>query len=437
MNRIFYTIAFSQFLSSLADNALLIVSIALLVSIQEPNWVSPLLKISFVLPYIVFAPFVGAFADSRPKGQVMLISNLLKAGGCILMLFGIHPLLSYGIVGIGAALYAPAKYGILTELLPSDNLVAANGWMEGLIIASIIFGTLLGGFLISDFLNQFYRLTNLDFIKSQISNSLEIAIYVVSIIYIAASLLNLPLIQIGFRHQKFNLHLGRLVREFSTCFLGLWHDRLGRLSLSVTTLFWGAGATLQFVMLKWAENALHMNLAESASLQAVSAIGVAGGAVYAACKVSLKDSAKVLPYGALMGLVVCLMAIYNDDLLPPFALFEINSTQFTLNYLPAYILLILLGCLSGYFVVPMNALLQHRGHALMSTGQSIAVQGFSENLSILFMLLIYAILLWLNLSLTFIILGFGLSVFFAMLLIMYGNLKMSTQELRANKPLIL
>jgi len=437
MNRIFYTIAFSQFLSSLADNALLIVSIALLVSIQEPNWVSPLLKISFVLPYIVFAPFVGAFADSRPKGQVMLISNLLKAGGCILMLFGIHPLLSYGIVGIGAALYAPAKYGILTELLPSEKLVAANGWMEGLIIASIIFGTLLGGFLISDFLNQFYRLTNLDFIKSQISNSLEIAIYVVSIIYIAASLLNLPLIQIGFRHQKFNLHLGRLVREFSTCFLGLWHDRLGRLSLSVTTLFWGAGATLQFVMLKWAENALHMNLAESASLQAVSAIGVAGGAVYAACKVSLKDSAKVLPYGALMGLVVCLMAIYNDDLLPPFALFEINSTQFTLNYLPAYILLILLGCLSGYFVVPMNALLQHRGHALMSTGQSIAVQGFSENLSILFMLLIYAILLWLNLSLTLIILGFGLSVFFAMLLIMYGNLKMSTQELRANKPLIL
>jgi MFS family permease len=437
MNRIFYTIAFSQFLSSLADNALLIVSIALLVSIQEPNWVSPLLKISFVLPYIVFAPFVGAFADSRPKGQVMLISNLLKAGGCILMLFGIHPLLSYGIVGIGAALYAPAKYGILTELLPSDKLVAANGWMEGLIIASIIFGTLLGGFLISDFLNQFYRLTNLDFIKSQISNSLEIAIYVVSIIYIAASLLNLPLIQIGFRHQKFNSHLGRLVREFSTCFLGLWHDRLGRLSLSVTTLFWGAGATLQFVMLKWAENALHMNLAESASLQAVSAVGVAGGAVYAACKVSLKDSAKVLPYGALMGLVVCLMAIYNDDLLPPFALFEINSTQFTLNYLPAYILLILLGWLSGYFVVPMNALLQHRGHALMSTGQSIAVQGFSENLSILFMLLIYAILLWLNLSLTFIILGFGLSVFFAMLLIMYGNLKMSTQELRANKPLIL
>ena len=437
MNRIFYTIAFSQFLSSLADNALLIVSIALLVAIQEPDWVSPILKISFVLPYVVFAPFVGAFADSRPKGQVMLISNFLKAIGCILMLLGMHPLLSYGIVGIGAALYAPAKYGILTELLPSDKLVAANGWIEGLIIASIIFGTLLGGFLISDFLNHFYRLINFDFIESHISNSLEAAIYLISIIYVAAALLNLPLLKVGFRYQKFNLHLGQLVREFSTCFVGLWCDRLGKLSLSVTTLFWGAGATLQFVMLKWAEDALHMNLAESASLQAVSAVGVAGGAVYAACKVSLKDSTRVLPYGALMGLVVCLMGIYNDDLFPPFVLFEIFSTQVTLNYLPAYILLMLLGWLSGYFVVPMNALLQHRGHSLMSTGQSIAVQGFSENFSVLFMLLIYAILLWLNLSLTLIILGFGLSVFFVMLLIMYSNLKMSTQGLRANKTLIL
>jgi len=435
MNRIFYTIAFSQFLSALADNALLIVSIALLVAMQEPDWVSPLLKISFVLPYVVFAPFVGAFADSRPKGQVMLISNLLKASGCAFILFGMHPLLGYGIVGIGAALYAPAKYGILTELLPSDKLVAANGWMEGLIIASIIFGTLLGGFLISDFLNQFYRLMNLDFIGSQISNSIEVSIYLISIIYITAALLNLPLLKVGFSHQKLNLHFGELVKEFTTCFIGLWHDRLGRLSLSVTTLFWGAGATLQFVMLKWAESALHMNLAESASLQAVSAVGVAVGAVYAACKVSLKDSTNVLPYGALMGLVVCLMGIYNDELLPSIMLIEIHSIQLTLNHLPAYLLLILLGWLSGYFVVPMNALLQHRGHALMSTGQSIAAQGFSENLAILFMLLIYSILLWLNLSLTLIILGFGLSVFLVMILIMYGNLKMSVQELNTHKTL--
>jgi len=419
MNRIFYTIAFSQFLSSLADNALLIVSIALLVSMQEPDWVSPSLKIFFVLPYVLFAPFVGAFADSRPKGQVMLISNVLKAGGCGLILFGMHPLLGYGIVGIGASLYAPAKYGILTELLPPDKLVAANGWMEGLIIGSIIFGTLLGGFLISDFLNDFFQLVKLDFMKGDISSSAAIAIYLISAIYTAAALLNVPLLKLGSSYQKLNLHCGNLVRDFSTCFVSLWRDRLGRLSLTVTTLFWGAGATLQFLMLKWAEYALHMNLSESAALQAVSAIGVAAGAVYAACKVSLKHSANVLPYGALMGLVVCLMGMYNDELLPPIVLFQIHSIQLSLNDLPAYLLLMLLGWLSGYFVVPMNALLQHRGHSLMATGQSIAVQGFSENLAVLFMLFIYSVLLWVNMSLPLIIIGFGATVFLAMVLIMY------------------
>jgi len=421
MNRIFYTIAFSQFLSSLADNALLIVSIALLVSMQEPDWVSPLLKISFVIPYVLFAPFVGAFADSRPKGQVMLISNVLKASGCGLMLLGVHPLLGYGIVGIGAALYAPAKYGILTELLPSDKLVAANGWMEGLIIGSIIFGTLLGGFLISDFLHDTFQQFNLDFIKSNIPSFVALAIYLISAIYAIAALLNVPLLKVGVCYQKLNLHCGNLVRDFSTCFVSLWRDRLGKLSLTVTTLFWGAGATLQFIMLKWAEYALHMNLSESAALQAVSAIGVAAGAVYAACKVSLQDSANVLPYGALMGLVVCLMGMYNDELLPPIVLFQMHSIQLTLNDLPAYFLLILLGWLSGYFVVPMNALLQHRGYSLMATGQSIAVQGFSENLAVLFMLLVYSILLWLNLSLPLIIIGFGTIVFLAMVLIMYQH----------------
>jgi hypothetical protein len=419
MNRIFYTIAFSQFLSSLADNALLIVSIALLVAMQEPDWVSPLLKIFFVIPYVLLAPFVGAFADSRPKGQVMLISNVLKASGCGLMLFGVHPLLGYGIVGIGAALYAPAKYGILTELLPSDKLVAANGWMEGLIIGSIIFGTLLGGFLISDFLHDFFQLFKLDFMRADISSSAAIAIYLISAIYTSAALLNLPLLKVGFCYQKLNLHCGKLVRDFSTCFVSLWRDRLGKLTLTVTTLFWGAGATLQFLMLKWAEYALHMNLSESAALQAVSAIGVAAGAVYAACKVSLKNSANVLPYGALMGLVVCLMGMYNDELLPPIVLLQMHSIQLSLNDLPAYFLLILLGWLSGYFVVPMNALLQHRGHSLMATGQSIAVQGFSENLAVLFMLLVYSILLWINISLPLIIIGFGATVFLAMLLIMY------------------
>ncbi|MBU3620373.1 lysophospholipid transporter LplT [Polynucleobacter sp. CS-Odin-A6] len=429
MNRTFYTVAISQFLSSLADNALLIVSIALLVAMQEPDWVSPLLKISFVVPYVLFAPFVGAFADSRPKGQVMLISNLLKVCGCSLILFGTHPLLGYGIVGVGAALYAPAKYGILTELLPKDKLVAANGWMEGLIIASIIFGTLLGGFLISDYLYQILLQQNSELFMSHIQSSGDIAIHLISIIYLIAAILNVPLLNFGTRYQKLTLNCGDLLNNFSNCFRNLWLDRLGKISLIVTTLFWGAGATLQFIMLKWAEYALGMNLAQSAALQAISAIGVALGAVYAACRVSLQNSTNVLPYGALMGLVVCLIGMYNNELLPPTILVQVDFIKIVLNELPAYCLLILLGWLSGYFVVPMNALLQYRGYALMSTGQSIAVQGFSENISILVMLFIYSVLLWLNLSLTLIIIGFGLFVFLSMLFIMYGNSKAEGEDL--------
>jgi MFS family permease len=419
MNRVFYVVASSQFLSSLADNALLIASIALLVQMSEPGWFSPALKIFFVVPYVIFAPFVGAFADSRPKGQVMLVSNILKTGGCILIVFGLHPLLGCGIVGIGAALYAPAKYGILVELLPSDKLVAANGWMEALIIAAIIFGTLLGGFLISDTLNQSLVKFTPELLQTGSYGLTEIAICFIACLYLIAAFLNLPIFNVGLTFNKLKLDYKFLLKEFAVCLTALSRDHLGKLSLMVTALFWGAGATLQFIMLKWAQYALHMNLAESAALQAVSAIGVAAGAVYAACTVSLKSSTKVLPYGAMMGFVVCAMAIYHDGLLPPTVIFSLPSIALTLNHLPAYILLMLLGYLSGYFVVPMNALLQSRGYALMSTGQSIAAQGFCENIAVLLMLLIYSALLWFDLSLPLIILGFGGSVTVLTLLIMY------------------
>jgi MFS family permease len=427
MNRIFYVVASSQFISSLADNALLIASIALLLQMSEPSWFSPALKIFFVIPYVIFAPFVGAFADSRPKGQVMLVSNILKTGGCILIVFGLHPLLGYGIVGIGAALYAPAKYGILVELLPADKLVAANGWMEGLIIASIIFGTLLGGFLISDTLNQSLVKFAPEVLQTGLYSLIEIAICFISCLYLLAALLNLSIVNVGLTFNKLKLDYQFLIKEFAVCLITLSRDHLGRLSLMVTTLFWGAGATLQFIMLKWAQSALHMNLAESAALQAVSAIGVAAGAVYAACSVSLRDSTKVLPYGAMMGFVVCVMAIYHDGLLPPTVIFNLSSIAFTLNHLPAYILLMLLGYLSGYFVVPMNALLQSRGYALMSTGQSIAAQGFCENIAVLLMLLIYSALLWFDVSLPLIILGFGGSVTVLTLLILYQHFQLDKQ----------
>jgi hypothetical protein len=364
------------------------------------------------------AAFVGAFADSRPKGNVMFITNTIKFVGCAVMLFGSHPLLSYAIVGLGAAAYSPAKYGILTELLPPERLVAANGWIEGLTVGSIILGTVLGGVLISVGVSS--RLLGLDLpiIETGIDTPAEAAILVIMMIYIIAALINLKIPDTGARYVAQKTNPIELIQDFAHCFRTLWNDRLGQISLAVTTLFWGAGATLQFIVLKWAEVALNMSLSQGAILQAISAVGVAGGAVWAASRIPLKQSLKVLPYGVVMGLVVCVMAIYHIDMIPPIVLVEFDKMKLTLNLIPPYALLILVGWLAGYFVVPMNALLQHRGHVLLSAGHSIAVQNFNENLSVLSMLMLYALLIWLDVPVPYVITGFGLSVSIIMILIM-------------------
>jgi MFS transporter, LPLT family, lysophospholipid transporter len=418
MNRSFYTIMAAQFFSSLADNALLIAAIALLIQLDAPDWMTPLLKLFFVLSYVLLAAFVGAFADSRPKGNVMFITNTIKFVGCAVMLFGSHPLLSYAIVGLGAAAYSPAKYGILTELLPPERLVAANGWIEGLTVGSIILGTVLGGVLISVGVSS--RLLGLDLpmIETGIDTPAEAAILIIMMIYIIAALINLKIPDTGARYVAQKTNPIELVQDFAHCFRTLWNDRLGQISLAVTTLFWGAGATLQFIVLKWAEVALNMSLSQGAILQAISAVGVAGGAVWAASRIPLKQSLKVLPYGVVMGLVVCVMAIYHIDMIPPIVLVEFDKMKLTLNMIPPYALLIIVGWLAGYFVVPMNALLQHRGHVLLSAGHSIAVQNFNENLSVLSMLLLYALLIWLDVPIAYVITGFGLSVSIIMILIM-------------------
>jgi MFS transporter, LPLT family, lysophospholipid transporter len=418
MNRSFYTIMAAQFFSSLADNALLIAAIALLIQLDAPDWMTPLLKLFFVLSYVLLAAFVGAFADSRPKGNVMFITNTIKFVGCAVMLFGSHPLLSYAIVGLGAAAYSPAKYGILTELLPPERLVAANGWIEGLTVGSIILGTVLGGVLISVGVSS--RLLGLDLpiIETGIDTPAEAAILVIMMIYIIAALINLKIPDTGARYVAQKTNPIELVQDFAHCFRTLWADRLGQISLAVTTLFWGAGATLQFIVLKWAEVALNMSLSQGAILQAISAFGVAGGAVWAASRIPLKQSLKVLPYGVVMGIGVCFMAIYHIDMIPPIVLVEFGKMKLTLNMIPPYALLIMVGWLAGYFVVPMNALLQHRGHVLLSAGHSIAVQNFNENLSVLSMLMLYALLIWLDVPIAFVITGFGLSVSIIMILIM-------------------
>ncbi|MFC0403269.1 lysophospholipid transporter LplT [Paraburkholderia rhizosphaerae] len=414
MKKGFYTIMAAQFFSSLADNALLIAAIALLKDLHAPNWMTPLLKLFFVLSYVVLAAFVGAFADSRPKGRVMFVTNTIKVVGCVTMLVGAHPLFAYGIVGFGAAAYSPAKYGILTELLPPDRLVAANGWIEGTTVGSIILGTVLGGALISPHIaSHIVKHT-----PSAISTPAEAAMLIIIMIYIVAALFNLRIPDTGARYPKQQHGPLKLVTDFADCFVTLWRDKLGQISLAVTTLFWGAGATLQFIVLKWAEVSLGMSLSEGAILQAVVAVGVAAGAMIAAARVPLKKSLSVLPVGIIMGIAVMLMAFYTKHLFPPHWGFYFGRMHVSGYLIFAYVFLMVVGALSGFFVVPMNALLQHRGHVLLSAGHSIAVQNFNENLSVLVMLCLYAVLVWLDVPVTVVIVLFGTFVCVMMWLVM-------------------
>jgi MFS family permease len=399
MNRGFYTIMAAQFFSSLADNALLFVAIDLLISMKSPAWLTPLLKLSFVLFYVLLAAFVGAFADSLPKGRVMFIANMIKILGCALIFFHIHPLLAYAVVGFGAAVYSPAKYGILTELLPAEKLVAANGWIEGLTVTSIILGTVMGGALVTGRVSSILLNIDVPLIDTGIDTATEAALCVLGLTYVLAAIFNLriPDTHCVYPHQERNPV--KLIVDFSNCFSMLWKDKLGQISLAVTTLFWGAGATLQLIVLEWAQKSLLMKYDQATSLVGMVAIGIAIGAVLSARFVTLRRSLSVIPLGILMGVIVMGMTLVYTSYI-------------------AYPLLVVIGAIGGFFVVPMNALLQHRGHVLMSAGHSIAVQNFNENLSILTMLALYSLMIRLHLGLNTIIVLFGLFMASVMLMIM-------------------
>jgi LPLT family lysophospholipid transporter-like MFS transporter len=413
VKRGFYTIMAAQFFSSLADNALLIAAIALLLQLEGPAWLTPLLKFFFTVSYVVLAAFVGAFADSMPKGKVMFLTNTIKIAGCALLFFhdlvnlpGLAPywfvLMAYAVVGLGAAAYSPAKYGILTELLPPEQLVVANGWIEGLTVGSIVLGTVLGGILIGPKVSAMLLAFDLPMFDTGVDTPAEAAILVIAAVYLVAALVNLAIPDTGARYPRQERNPVRLLVDFSHCFTTLWKDKLGQISLAVTTLFWGAGATLQFIVLKWAEQHLNLPLSQGAILQGVSAIGIAAGAVLAARIIPLKRAVAVLPVGILMGFFV--------------------MTLIGVTWMPlVYALLILVGAMAGFFVVPMNALLQHRGHVLLSAGHSIAVQNFNENVSILVMLALYALMIRMNLHINAIILMFGAFVALAMFLVMRWN----------------
>ena len=411
MNRGFYIIMAAQFFSALADNALLIAAISMLRDIQSPAQYEPLLKLFFTVSYVALAAFVGAFADSMAKGRVMLISNTIKIAGCFMMLVATVPmldvlgiplyyyvLLSYAIVGLGAAAYSPAKYGILTEYLPHDKLVIANGWIEGLTVAAIILGTVLGGVLINPTVSAHLMAIDLPAIETSIDTPAEVAMLVISLLYLVAALFNLFIPDTGVDHKPLHRNPVYLMHEFWHCVRLLWRDKLGQISLAVTTLFWGAGATLQFIVLKWADKALGLPLDKATVLQGVVALGIAVGAVIAAKAVSLDKSVKVLPVGITMGIVVMGMIFVTG--LPV-----------------ALVMMVAVGAMAGFFVVPMNALLQHRGHILMGAGHSIAVQNFNENTSILAMLGLYALLVYLDLSIYVVIVIFGVFVSLTMFLV--------------------
>jgi LPLT family lysophospholipid transporter-like MFS transporter len=409
----FYVIMAAQFFSSLADNALLIAAIAMLAELDGPPWVTPLLKFFFTISYVVLAFAVGAFADSMPKGRVMFATNAVKIVGCALILFneflriGHMPaywlvLFAYAVVGLGAAAYSPAKYGILTELLPAEKLVMSNGWIEGLTVASIVLGNVLGGMLIGPHVSSALLSIDVPFINTSIDTPPEAAVVVISLVYAVAAVFTLAIPDTGalYAHQERNP--ARLLVDFSRCFVTLWRDKLGQISLAVTTLFWGAGACLQFIVIKWAERQLKLPLEEGAMLSGVSAFGIAIGAVLAARLVPLKKAVTVLPVGIAMGVAVICMV--------------------SLKWMPAvYVVLVLIGAFAGFFVVPMNALLQHRGHVLMSAGHSIAVQNFNENVSILVMLAIYSVMIRMDLRIQSVVVMFGLFMSGSMYLVMRWN----------------
>ena len=356
----------AQFLSSLADNALLIVAIDLLMQHHAPGWMTPALRVFFYVSYVLLAAFAGAVADAAPKDRVLMATNLVKLGGCGLLLWHVQPLVAYALVGLGAAAYSPAKYGILPELLPQDALVGANGWIEATTVLSILFGVALGSSLVG---------------SSQ-------ALVAIGAVYLLAAACTLAIPHTPARDRAALAHPGRLLRDFRHSLGLLWRDPDARISLAVTSLFWAASATLQFMVLRFAAERLGLKLSQGALLQIAVAIGMALGALGASRWFPLPRARRALPLGVVLGATVLLMTLLTQPIV-------------------AAVLLVAIGALAGLLLVPMNALLQSRGLLRMNPGQSIAVQNFNESLASLAMLGVYGALLYFDAPLLPTLAGFG------------------------------
>ena len=380
----------AQFASALADNALLIVTIDLLQQRAMPGWLAPLLKVAFIAAYVLLAPFVGPLADAFPKAKLMTCMNAVKICGVLALIFGVHPVVAFLVVGLGAAAYAPAKYGLATELVRCDQLVAANAWIETAAVTAVLLGTGLGGFLVSPWL-----LTHASHVVADAFDPVLPSLLILLSVYLLAGMLNLGVPDSGVRHDIGSLHPKAMLREFVQANRKLWRDPDGGLSLAVTTIFWGVGATLQFAVLRWASETMHLSLAHAAFLQAAVAVGVIAGAVAAGRWVPLAHAKRMLYAGVAFGLLMTIVAFV---------------TRLDL----AVALLILVGGVGGLMVVPLNALLQDRGNALLSAGRSIAVQGGNENASVLVCLGLYSALVASSVPLCVLMVGLGACVAIAL-----------------------
>ena len=386
----FYLIS-AQFASGLADNALLILGIAFLNEQGYPGWWAPLLKFSFTLSYVFLAPLMGPLADAFPKAKLMACMNALKVVGVVFIFTSFHPMLAFAIAGMAASAYAPAKYGLVTETVPAAQLVKANGWLEVTVVMAVIMGTACGGLLVASKSIAWMSALNLSFIELWgLSLETQFAGPLLSliVIYSIAGLLNFGIPNLNIRYAQESMRPIALFKNFIQSNRILWQDPVGKLSLAVTTLFWGIGAVVQFAVLLWAKEALNMPLEQASLLQAVVAFGVIFGAGMAGHYVALQNAYKVLPLGLWLGL-------------------SLPALAFSTSLWIAVPLMLITGFAGGMLMVPMNALLQNRGYTLLTAGRSIAVQGFNENASVMIMLAVYSGLLALELPLQWVMVIMG------------------------------
>lgn len=353
LNKGMKAVLISQFITAFADNAILFAILAQLSARHYPEWSQPMLQMVFVLTFIVLAPFVGQIADSFPKGRVMLLSNGCKLIGAVVICLGADPFLGYGLIGVGAAAYSPAKYGILGELTTGEQLVKANGLIEASTIVAILLGSVTGGFL-SDY-------------------HIMMALILCTVMYGLAALTNLSIPRLPPAKTGLSRNPRTMMSTFFRATVSLWKNQESRFSLTGTSLFWGAGVTLRLMLVLWVPAALGITGQTMPTLlNAMVAVGIVAGAGLAARFITLETVRRCMPAGILIGVMVIIFT-------------------FQTSVIPANITLILLGVFGGLFVVPLNALLQKRGKETVGAGNAIAVQNMGENGAMLLMLGLYSL----------------------------------------------